>query len=73
VVALAVLNPLGLAVLSLALRQDAALWLADVWSTLVSAGAGIVIVAAAAECYIRGRIRRRRMAVDPLGPLTRPG
>jgi uncharacterized membrane protein YcjF (UPF0283 family) len=70
---LAILNPLGLAVLSAALKQDATAWLNELWTTVAAAGAGILIVAAAVECYIRSRIRRRRTAGDALDPLARPG
>lgn len=59
----AILNPFGLAVMAAALTQSATDLLWSFWATLASAGVGLLVVAAAVECYIRARILRRRVAV----------
>lgn len=56
-----ILNPIGLAFVSAALRQSASDWMRDFAVLVASAGGGAVVVMAAIECYIRGRIRRRRV------------
>jgi hypothetical protein len=61
VAGLAILNPLGLAILASALKRDPADWLWQVWTMVAAIGAAVVVVAAAIECYIRGRMLRRRL------------
>ena len=54
----AVLNPFGLRILDAALAQSTTDWLRDLW----------LVVMAAVECYIRGRMLRRRCVLGPVAP-----
>lgn len=58
---LVILNPIGLAFVWAAIRQSPTDWLREVATLVAAAGTGAVVVMAAIECYIRGRIRRRRL------------
>jgi hypothetical protein len=59
---LALLNPLGLSVLSSALRQSD--FMAPYFGAVTAAIAGTLVVMAGIECYIRGRILGRRLAAS---------
>jgi hypothetical protein len=59
---LAILNPVGLAFVWSALRPSATDWLRDFTATVAAAAAGTLVVMALIECYIRGRMLRRRLA-----------
>jgi hypothetical protein len=65
---LVVLNPFGLSILAAALNQSGTDWLAQFWAVVVAAGVAVLIVMAAIEYYIRGRIRRRRTADQTPAP-----
>ena len=56
---LVILNPLGLAIVSSALEHSVTDWLWRFWATITATGTGILVVMAAIECYIRGRVLRR--------------
>jgi hypothetical protein len=58
---LAILNPLGLALLSSALRQSASDFMAPYFAVMTAAAACALVVIAAIECYIRRRVLRRRL------------
>jgi hypothetical protein len=59
---LAILNPVGLALVSAIFRYVASGMAGSLSATIAAAGAGVVVVTACIECYIRGRILRRRLA-----------
>jgi hypothetical protein len=61
VAGLLVLNPFGLAFVWAALRHSAGDLLKDFATMVAATGACAVVVMGAIECYIRGRIRRRRV------------
>jgi len=66
---LAILNPFGLALLSLAFQQSTSDFMAGFFATMAAAAACALVVMAAIECYIRRRIlRRRQTARLPSGP-----
>ena len=56
---LAILNPIGLALVWMALKAPSADALKDVATTVTAAGAAVLVVMGAIECYIRGRRRSR--------------
>jgi hypothetical protein len=60
VAGLAILNPFGLAILAAALKRDPTDWLWQLWAIVAAVGAAAVVVVGSIECYIRGRILRRR-------------
>ncbi len=58
---LVVLNPIGLAVLSAALSSSGSDFMRQYFAMAAAVVAGILVVAALIECYIRRRILRRRL------------
>jgi hypothetical protein len=68
VAGLAILNPLGLAIVSAAFRPSVTDWLQPFWTAVTGAAAVVLIVMVAIECYIRGRMLRRRMADSSIHP-----
>jgi hypothetical protein len=62
---LAILNPIGLTLVSTVLRYAASGVAGSLLTTIAAAAAGAVVVTACIECYIRGRILRRRLAAHP--------
>jgi hypothetical protein len=62
---LAILNPVGLTLVSTVLRYTAFGFAGSMLTTIAAAAAGVVVVTACIECYIRGRILRRRLAAHP--------
>ena len=65
VAGLVILNPFGLAVVSSAIAYAPTDWLGDLWLGIALAAAAVLIVMAAIECYIRGRMLRRRVPTSP--------
>jgi hypothetical protein len=61
VAGLVILNPIGLDFLSSALRQSPTDWLAGLATMIAAAAMGVLVVMGLIECYIRGRILRRRL------------
>jgi len=64
VAGLLILNPFGLALVSSALQRSASDFMWPYFAGLTAAAAGALVVMAAVECYIRGRILRRRLAAS---------
>lgn len=62
---LVILNPIGLMVVSTVLQHAASGAVGSLPATTATVGAGVVVVTACIECYIRGRILRRRLAAHP--------
>jgi hypothetical protein len=58
---LVILNPIGLAVLSAALSSSGSDFMRQYFAMAAAVVAGVLVVAALIECYIRGRILRRRL------------
>jgi hypothetical protein len=58
---LGILNPIGLAFFWAAIRQSPTDWLREVATLVAATAVAAVVVMAAIECYIRERIRRRRL------------
>jgi hypothetical protein len=69
---LLILNPLGLSFVWSALRPGAADLLHEFVRAVTAAGAGALVVMAAVECYIRGRMLRRRLSAS-LPPAAEAG
>jgi hypothetical protein len=59
---LAVLNPLGLDILGATLRHSPTERLWQFWAAITAGAVLVLVVMALIECYIRGRIARRRLA-----------
>jgi hypothetical protein len=59
---LAVLNPLGLDILAATLRHSPTEWLWQLRAAIAAGAVLVLVVMALIECYIRGRIARRRLA-----------
>jgi hypothetical protein len=57
---LVVLNPIGLEIVSGAVRRSPTNWLWELWLMIALGGALIVVVMAAIECSFRARMLRRR-------------
>lgn len=57
--AIAILNPLGLEIVSAALRYSVTDWLRDLWVTITLAGAAVALVLGLIEWRIRTRIAAR--------------
>jgi hypothetical protein len=64
VTGLLILNPIGLAFVRSALRASATDWLREFTAAVVAVTAAALVVMALIECYIRGRMRRRRLAAS---------
>lgn len=64
VAGLAVLNPLGLSILGAAVAQYPTDWFRAFWRGGALAAAAVVVVMIAFECYIRGRMLRRRRGAN---------
>jgi hypothetical protein len=58
---LLILNPIGLALVWSALRRASTDWLRDLATMIAAVAAGALVVMALVECYIRGRMLRRRL------------
>jgi len=65
----AILNPFGLAIVWSALREFSADWFKGFADMAMASGVGALLVVGLIECYIRGRMLRRRLAtcLPPLG------
>jgi hypothetical protein len=62
---LAILNPVGLALVATVMRHAVFGTTGSLSATIAATGAAVVVVTACIECYIRGRILRRRLAAHP--------
>ena len=62
---LVILNPLGLDILGQAISYHASNWMRDLARTVAFGGIGLLISMALIECYIRGRMLRRRPVQNP--------
>jgi hypothetical protein len=62
---LTILNPVGLALTATVMRHAAFGTTGSLSTTIAAATATVVVVTACIECYIRGRILRRRLAAHP--------
>jgi hypothetical protein len=60
------LNPFGLTFLLETFKQTGEDWMWPLMSTLTAGSVCALVVMAAVECYIRGRILRRRKGLNPL-------
>jgi hypothetical protein len=65
IAALVVLNPFGLNVLGAALAHSPSNYLWALWAEVAAVAALALVVMAVVECYIRGRIARRRLVASP--------
>jgi hypothetical protein len=61
---LSILNPFGLALVASALQQSASDFMRPYFAAVAAAVIAALVVMAAVECYIRGRILRRRLAAS---------
>ena len=61
---LTILNPFGLAFVWSVLRQSSADWLKEPATMVTAVGGGALVVMGLIECYIRGRMLRRRPAAS---------
>ena len=64
IVGLSILNPFGLALVASALQQSASDFMRPYFAAVAAAVVAALVVMAAVECYIRGRILRRRLAAS---------
>jgi hypothetical protein len=62
-----VLNPIGLDILGATLKHSPTEWLWQLWASITAGTAFVLVVMALIECYIRGRIARRRLATAAPG------
>jgi hypothetical protein len=62
VAAVVALSPIGLAFVGSALNRSPTNWLRDLAAMIVLTGVLVAVVAGLIECYIRGRLLRRRLA-----------
>ena len=65
VAGLLILNPIGLAVVATTLERSGSEFMWQYFAMVTAAVAGVLVVMALIECYIRGRILRRRLAASP--------
>jgi hypothetical protein len=61
---LSILNPFGLALVASALQQSASDFMRPYFAAVTAAVIAALVVMAAVECYIKGRILRRRLAAS---------
>jgi hypothetical protein len=71
VAGLLILNPIGLTVVAATLQRSGSDFMWQYFAMATAAVAGVLVVMASIECYIRGRIRRRRVAMG--GEAVTPG
>ena len=69
VAGLVILNPIGLAVVATTLDRSGSEFMWQYFAMVTAAVGGVLVVMALIECYIRGRILRRRLAASlpPMG------